>query len=173
MSRWLRPAGVAVDLLSCRSASPSMRCIPPSLGPAPNRAIRRWASHHSRPLQIPAYQASNILREHVVVGPYRGLNTLLRRRAFHTSPPRRDILFVSVPAFKAFLLSITRVTLVVLPFWWRRVTFRLLSTYSLDKLLNGHILQMEALQAVSQSWQDAVAITGKLSNSGCFLDSVR
>ena len=40
-------------------------------------------------------------------------------RSFRTSPPRRDILFVTVPAFKSFLLSVTRITLVVLPFWWR------------------------------------------------------
>lgn len=45
-------------------------------------------------------------------------------RSFHSSTPRRDILFVTVPAFKAFLLSITRVTLVVLPFWWRWKLFR-------------------------------------------------
>ena len=42
-------------------------------------------------------------------------------RGFHSTPRRRDILFVSVPAFKAFLLSATRLTLVILPFWWRYV----------------------------------------------------
>jgi hypothetical protein len=52
------------------------------------------------------------------------ISSLVPRRLFHSSSPRRDILFVSVPAFKAFLLSATRLTLVVLPFWWRQATFR-------------------------------------------------
>ncbi|KDQ21508.1 hypothetical protein BOTBODRAFT_205329 [Botryobasidium botryosum FD-172 SS1] len=41
------------------------------------------------------------------------------QRPFHTSQPRRDIFFVAFPALKAHLLSITRFTLVLLPFVWR------------------------------------------------------
>jgi hypothetical protein len=40
-------------------------------------------------------------------------------RPFHSTLSRRDVLFVTVPAFKALLLSVTRVALVILPFWWR------------------------------------------------------
>lgn len=75
------------------------------------------------------------------------------RRTFRTSAPRRDILFVSVPAFKAFLLSATRVTLVVLPFWWRYVKHAPSIASKGASLCSGlschaetpHLLQMEAL----------------------------
>lgn len=40
-------------------------------------------------------------------------------RAFHASPPRGDILFLSMPALKSTLLGITRFSLLALPFVWR------------------------------------------------------
>lgn len=40
-------------------------------------------------------------------------------RVFHASPPRRDILFLSMPALKSTLLGITRFSLLALPFVWR------------------------------------------------------
>lgn len=40
-------------------------------------------------------------------------------RAFHASPRRNDILFLSMPALKSTLLSITRFSLLTLPFVWR------------------------------------------------------
>lgn len=40
-------------------------------------------------------------------------------RSFNTTPPRRDVFFVAFPALKAQLLSLTRFTLVLLPFVWR------------------------------------------------------
>jgi len=47
-----------------------------------------------------------------------------RSRAFHSSPPRKDlfgfgVFSCSIPVFKSFLLSLTRGTLVILPFWYR------------------------------------------------------
>ncbi|WAR61727.1 hypothetical protein PtB15_12B417 [Puccinia triticina] len=47
-----------------------------------------------------------------------------RRRSFHSSSPRTDLLgfgvfSCSIPIFKSFLLSLTRGTLVILPFWYR------------------------------------------------------
>ncbi|KAA1089236.1 hypothetical protein PGT21_011017 [Puccinia graminis f. sp. tritici] len=46
------------------------------------------------------------------------------RRSFHSSPPRKDlfgfgVFSCSIPIFKSFLLSLTRGTLVILPFWYR------------------------------------------------------
>ncbi|KAH8925034.1 hypothetical protein BT69DRAFT_1260815 [Atractiella rhizophila] len=48
--------------------------------------------------------------------PYRPPNS---SRFFHSSRPRNDIIFVTVPAFKSALLSLTRGALVILPFWYR------------------------------------------------------
>jgi len=45
-------------------------------------------------------------------------------RSFRSTARRRDVFFVSVPAFKAALLAITRITLVTLPFWWRWRLFK-------------------------------------------------
>ena len=117
---WLRSSGIAADLISCQSRGISSRRTFNLSKQAPPRAIRRWMSHHSRPVlsttkaSTTTFPTSNSRH----ISKLR-LATQIPCRAFHTSPPRKDILFVSVPAFKAFLLSITRVTLVVLPFWWR------------------------------------------------------
>lgn len=40
-------------------------------------------------------------------------------RTLHSSPPRRDIFFLSIPAVKTGLLSITRFSLLFLPFVFR------------------------------------------------------
>lgn len=45
-------------------------------------------------------------------------------RSFHSTPPRTDVFFVTVPEFKETLLLITRVTLVALPLAWRWGVFR-------------------------------------------------
>lgn len=39
-----------------------------------------------------------------------------QHRAFHPTPPHRDIFFLSIPAIKTGLLNITRFTLLFLPF---------------------------------------------------------
>ncbi|KLT42312.1 hypothetical protein CC85DRAFT_285716 [Cutaneotrichosporon oleaginosum] len=45
-------------------------------------------------------------------------------RALRASPPRRDILFLSMPALKSTLLGITRFSLLALPFVWRYKLWR-------------------------------------------------
>ncbi|KAJ1304666.1 hypothetical protein OPQ81_005805 [Rhizoctonia solani] len=40
-------------------------------------------------------------------------------RSFHASQPRHDVFFFAFPAFKGYLLELTRFTLVLLPFVWR------------------------------------------------------
>jgi len=47
-----------------------------------------------------------------------GLHNTLSR-GFKSTSPRRDVFFVAFPALKAQLLSLTRFTLVLLPFVWR------------------------------------------------------
>lgn len=44
-------------------------------------------------------------------------------RSFHSTSPRRDILFVSAPLFKQTLLYLVRVSLVSIPFLWRYKVF--------------------------------------------------
>lgn len=160
MASWLRPGGKAAQLL-CRHARslPTRRStlvtLPPDQIP---RTIRRWASHHSRPGPsihppgwLPSVSGTGSIRHR--------MNALHPTRSFHKTPPRRDILFVSVPAFKAFLLSVTRVTLVVLPFWWRSVHS---ARDQYVTTLTRSNSQMETLQALSEGWQDAVATTRKM-----------
>ncbi|GAA5898386.1 M48 family metallopeptidase [Sporobolomyces salmoneus] len=43
---------------------------------------------------------------------------------FHSSAPRRDILFVSAPLFKQSLLYLVRLTLLAIPFLWRYKFFK-------------------------------------------------
>lgn len=45
-------------------------------------------------------------------------------RAFHSTPKTNDIFFVTVPAVKSVLLSITRVTLILIPLAYRWGVFR-------------------------------------------------
>ncbi|GAA5929285.1 M48 family metallopeptidase [Sporobolomyces koalae] len=45
-------------------------------------------------------------------------------RSFHSTRPRRDILFVSAPLFKQSLLYLVRITLLVIPFVWRYKLFK-------------------------------------------------
>lgn len=73
---------------------------------------RAWPGRNSFSLPSRLLQVSLLPKNRMCVAK-------VHMRTFHSTSPRRDILFVTVPAFKAFLLSITRVTLVVLPFWWR------------------------------------------------------
>jgi len=44
---------------------------------------------------------------------------LTPHRGFHSTPPRRDIFFLSIPAIKTGLLNITRFSLLFLPFVFR------------------------------------------------------
>ncbi|PLW22771.1 hypothetical protein PCANC_03031 [Puccinia coronata f. sp. avenae] len=66
--------------------------------------------------------ATRILNKYLFSSPYNPVNC--RRRAFQSSPVRKDIFgfgvfSCSIPVFKSFLLSLTRGTLVILPFWYR------------------------------------------------------
>lgn len=54
--------------------------------------------------------------------PFRSNGTIIRR--FRATPPKKDIFgfgvfSCSVPMFKSYLLSLTRATLLILPFWYR------------------------------------------------------
>lgn len=54
--------------------------------------------------------------------PLRSLHLQLAH--FHSSPPRKDVLFVSAPMLKQSLLYVVRITLLIIPFLWRYKLFR-------------------------------------------------
>ncbi|KAH9455264.1 hypothetical protein Pst134EA_022738 [Puccinia striiformis f. sp. tritici] len=97
-------------------------------------------AHRTDKLQypIPSFNYTDLRLNHDLIHPLRTTRTAFhrsvspsshhsihpRRRLFQSSPPRKDlfgfgVFSCSIPIFKTFLLSLTRGTLVVLPFWYR------------------------------------------------------
>ncbi|KAL7415427.1 peptidase family M48-domain-containing protein [Mrakia frigida] len=85
-----------------------------SLGRTTTATLRTLSKPPSRSLLL---RASPSRSSSLVLPPFRILS--LSTRNFHSSPPRRDVFFLTVPALKSGLLTITRVTLLMLPFVWR------------------------------------------------------
>lgn len=51
--------------------------------------------------------------------PSPSFQSVILLRALHTSKPRRDVFFLSIPAIKSGLLGVTRFSLLFLPFVFR------------------------------------------------------
>ncbi|SCZ89675.1 BZ3500_MvSof-1268-A1-R1_Chr9g10547 [Microbotryum saponariae] len=81
---------------------------------------RKW----TRPLPLPLLPSGLAQRIHSARPPVSALRTTQQLRGFHTTRPHRDVLFVSVPAFKSALLTVVRVSLIFLPVAWRWGMFK-------------------------------------------------
>lgn len=104
----LRPLSRQTLTSLASRATPELQlatCLPTKLNP-----IR--LSHSRQTARINIHTGTAFDR----IPRYSSLPLLPSRRAFHQSPVRRDIFFVTVPAVKAVLLQLVRVTLIFLPF---------------------------------------------------------
>ncbi|SGY13637.1 BQ5605_C010g05924 [Microbotryum silenes-dioicae] len=81
---------------------------------------RKW----TRPLPLLLLPSGLAQRIHSARSPVSGPRTSQQLRGFHATRPHRDILFVSLSAFKAALLTVVRVSLIFLPVAWRWGMFK-------------------------------------------------
>lgn len=87
-------------------------------------SIYRPLSRVSTPI-IPRLSSSTLpLLPHLPYLPLLSTRALRQRSLFHSTPSRRDILFVSAPLFKQSLLYLVRLTLLAIPFLWRYKFFK-------------------------------------------------
>ncbi|GAA96093.1 uncharacterized protein L969DRAFT_94323 [Mixia osmundae IAM 14324] len=109
------------------SALLKTRASPPSSSQS-NRRMLRELSRRTRPSSAVSTQCSSLYTISARVGNIRlarpSRYTRPAVRTFHSTPQRKDIFFVSIPAFKSVLLGLTRTALLILPFWYRWRLFK-------------------------------------------------
>lgn len=154
----LRPLSRQTITTLATRATPELQlatCLSVKFGPIRSAPLRRTGRIH-------LHTSASFNRI-----PRSSLSPLLpSRRAFHQSPVRRDIFFVTVPAVKAVLLQLVRVTLIFLPF----VSSFCSRSVSISRAKSGCCcfagLEMAAIQSVPQSYKRTLATPSVLSVLG-------
>ena len=129
-----------MDRLRFTTLAAVRACVKQSPKPVNNPARQLQAQHRS----LAGSTSRRPLSQLAPVLPHAHAHPFLRTACFHSTPRRRDVLFVSVPAFKSLLLTLTRVTLVTLPFIYRWKLSKRFPT-AFKRLLSIPVSQLESL----------------------------